>query len=156
MVVVCRHISGELPSKPRCCFSASSFLLGRVCGMRAPYGNGCIFATWRLESEMWGGWEQGLEPYQVFRGLVHLPDPHIISLKTWFQNSQIFENSNTEFEICCFLLKSQTVFHFWYLFLRVYMCPCAHMHSPHPTQYDLFSESPFFLVNHKCSYPLHF
>lgn len=50
MVVVCRHISGELPSKPRCCFSASSFLLGRVCGMRAPYGNGCIFAL--------GGWNQ--------------------------------------------------------------------------------------------------
>lgn len=71
------------------------------------------------------GWEQVLEPYQVFRGLVHLPDPHIISLETWFQNSQIFENSNTEFEICCFLLKSQLVFHFWYLF---FVCICVYVH----------------------------
>lgn len=58
-----------------------------------------------------------------------------------------FENNNTEFEISCFLLTSQPVFHFWYLFLRVYMCPCAHMHILHPTQYDLFSESSFFWLN---------
>lgn len=156
MVVVCWHISGEHPSKPRCCFSASSFLVGG-CGMRASYR--------KVASLQLGGWNQkcvwdGSRGWSLTSSLEAWSTCQTPTSSLWRHGSKthrflriVIQNLKS----VVFFLKVNLYFIFGiYFFVCVYMCLCAHMHVPHPTQYDLFSESFFFLVNHKCSYPLHF